>query len=60
MISVDPPAQVNCQVEVHEGGGRTGAQDGTLLVQRLGASLVRGQAGGAADRPILAGQFACE
>ena len=60
MISVDPPAQVNRQVEIHESGGRTGAQDGTLLVQRLGASLVRGQAGGAADRSILAGQFACE
>ena len=60
MISVDPPAQVNGQVEIHEGGGRTGAQDATLLVQCLGASLVRGQAGGAADRSILAGQFACE
>ena len=60
MISIDPTAQVNRQVEIHEGRGRTGAQDGTLLVQRLGASLVRGQAGGAADRLILAGQFACE
>ena len=60
MISVDSTAQINRQVEIHEGGGRTGAQDGTFLVQRLGARLVRGQAGGAADRSILAGQFACE
>ena len=42
MIQVDPAAQVNGQVEIHEGGRRTGAQDTTLLVQRLGAGLVRG------------------
>jgi hypothetical protein len=32
LIRVDPTAQVDRQLEIHEGGGRTGAQDGTLLV----------------------------
>ena len=43
-----------------QGGGQDRRAGRCAFVQCLGASLVRGQAGGAADGSILAGQFACE
>ena len=59
-ISVDPAAQVKRQMEIQEAGVGTGAEDDTMVRQGLGAGLVRGETGGAADGPILAGQFADE
>ena len=55
VVSVDATAEVNGQMEIQEGGFGTGAQDDPVLSSSLGASLVRGQAGGAAEGPILAG-----
>src|SRR6267378_1344966 len=59
-ISVDSTAQVERQVKIQEAGVGTGTQHDALLGLRLGASLIRGQAGGATDGPILAGQLARE
>src|SRR5260221_5681609 len=58
VISVDSTAQVERQVKIQEAGVGTGTQHDALLGLRLGASLIRGQAGGATDGPILAGQLA--
>ena len=60
VVSVDPTAQVNGQMEIENGVIGTGAQRNTVLGSSFGACLVRGQAGGAADGPILAGQLAGE
>src|SRR4051812_21594826 len=60
VVSVDSTAQVDRQVKIQEATVWTGAQHDALLGLRLGASLIRGQAGGAANGPILAGQLARE
>ncbi len=60
VVRVDPPTQIKRQMEIQEAGVGTGAQHVALLGLSLGAGLVRGQAGGAADGSILAGQFAGE
>jgi len=60
VVCVDAPAQVEGQVEIHKGGIRTGPQHIALLSLRLSASLIRRQAGGTADCPILPFQFVCQ
>ena len=42
-------------MEIQEAGVGTGAEDDTMVRQGLGAGLIRGETGGAADGPILAG-----
>ena len=60
VVSVDPKAQVNGQMEIKQGVIGTGAQRHPVLGSGLGAGLVRRQAGGAAEGAILAGQLAGE
>ena len=60
MVGVDPTAQMNGQMEIQEAGVRTGPEHIALLGLGQGAGFVRGQAGGAADGPVLAGQLAHE
>ena len=55
VVGVDAPAQVKGQMEIQEAGVGTGPERVALLGQGQGAGFVRGQAGGAADGPILAG-----
>ena len=60
VVRVDAPAQVERQVEIQEGGIRTGPQYDALLSLGLSASLIRRQAGGTTDGPILPCQFVCQ
>jgi len=60
VVRVDASSQVEGEMEVQQAGIRTGTQDGALFLLRLGAGVVRGKAGGAADGAILAGQFAIQ
>ena len=60
VVSVDSTAHVKRQVKIQQAAVGTGAQHDALVGPRLGASLIRGQAGGAADGPILAGQLVRE
>ena len=55
VVGVDTTAQMNGQMEIQEAGVRTGPEHMALLGLGQGAGRVRGQAGGAADGPILAG-----
>ena len=45
-------------MEIQQAGIRTRTHDGAFFFLGLGASIVRGKAGGAADGPILTGQLA--
>lgn len=60
VVSVDSTAHVKRQVKIQQATVGTGTQHNALLGLRLGASLIRGHTGGAADGPILAGQLARE
>jgi len=60
VVGVDAPPQVERQVEIQKGAIGTCPQHDALLSLRLSASLIRRQVGGAADRPILPGQFVCQ
>jgi hypothetical protein len=55
VVSVDSTAQVERQVKIQEAAVGTVTQHDALLGLGFGASLIRGQAGGAADGPILTG-----
>jgi hypothetical protein len=57
VVRVDASAQVERQVEIQEGGIRTGPQYDALLSLGFSASLIRRQADGTADCPILPCQF---
>ena len=58
MIGVDAASEVQRQMEIQRRGIRTSTQDGALFFLGFGASVVWGQAGGAADGAILTGQLA--
>lgn len=58
MIGVDAASEVQRQMEIQQRGIRTSTQDGALFFLGFGASVVWGQAGGAADGAILTGQLA--
>ena len=60
VVGVDPTPQINGQMEIQQSLVGTGTQRDTVLDSGLGACLIRGETGGAADGPILAGQFAGE
>ena len=60
VVGVDPTAQMKGQMEIQEAGVGTGPERVALLGLGEGAGLVRGQAGGTADGPVLAGQLASE
>ena len=57
VVGVDASAEVQGQMEVQQAGVRTRAQYDALFFLSLGTGVVRGEAGGAADGAILAGQF---
>ena len=58
MVGVDAACEVQCQMEIQQARIGTRTQDGALLFLGLGAGVVRGETGGAADGAILAGQLA--
>ena len=60
LIGVDAAAQVERQMQIQQAGIRTGTADRAPFRLRLGAGGGGRQAGGAADRPVLPGQFAIE
>ncbi len=57
LIGVDASSEVQGQMEIQQAGIRTGTQDGAFFFLGLGASIIRGQTGGAAYGPILTGQL---
>ena len=58
LVGVDAASEVQRQMEIQQRGIRASTQDGALFFLGFGASVVRGQAGGAADGSILPGQLA--
>lgn len=60
MVGVDASSEVAGQMEIQQAGVGARPQDGAQFCLRLGAGGVRGEAGGAADGAILAGQLAGE
>lgn len=58
LIGVDAASEVQGEMEIQQAGIRTRTQDGAFFFLRLGARVVRGQAGGAADGSILPGHLA--
>ena len=60
VVGVDAASEVERQMEVQEAGVGTGLQDGALFFLGLGAGIVRGKTGGAAEGAILAGQLVGE
>ena len=59
-VGIDPAAQVERQMQVQQGGGRTRPDGGALLRQGFGPSGIGTQAGGAADGGILVGDLAIQ
>jgi len=60
VVGVDPSFQVERQMEVQQGGGRTGTRDGALFCQGFLPSRIGAEAGGAANGGILALNLAVE
>ena len=58
MVGVDAASEVQRQMKIQQRGIRAGTHDGALLCLGFGASVVRGETGGAADGPVLTGQLA--
>ena len=58
LVGVAAASAAQRQMEVQQRGIGTRAQDGALFFLGFGAGVVRGEAGGAADGSILAGQLA--
>ena len=58
VVGVDAAAEVDGQVEIQQAGVWTGTEDGALLFLGLGAGIIGGEPGRAADGAILACQFA--
>jgi hypothetical protein len=54
VVGVDPSTEVDGEMEIQQVGVRAGAQDRALLFLSLGAGVVRGESGGAADSAVLA------
>src|SRR5258708_38524884 len=54
VVGVDPSFQVESQMEVQKGCGRTGTRDGTLFCQGFLPGRIGAEAGGAANGGILA------
>ena len=59
-VGVDPSFQVECQMEVQEGGRRTGAGGGAFIHQGFRPRCIWAKAGGAADGGVLALEFPIE
>ena len=59
-VGIDPAAQVERQMQVQQGGGRTRPYGRALLRQGFGPSGIGTQAGGAADGGILVGDLAIQ
>lgn len=60
VVSIDASLQVEGQMEIQQGGGRTGTRDRALFGQGLLPGGVGGQTGGAANGGILALHLAVE
>ena len=60
LIGVEAAPQMERQMQIQQAGVRTNDPDGAPFGQRQGASVVRGQAGRAADGAVLSRQFAVE
>lgn len=60
MVRVDPAAQMECQMQVQQGGGRARPDGGALLCLGLGPSGIGAQACGAADGGVLVGDLAIQ
>ena len=60
VVGVDASFEVESQMEVQQGGGRTGTRDGALFCQGFLPSRIRAQAGGAANGGVLALHLAVE
>jgi hypothetical protein len=60
IIGIDAAAQVECQMQIQQGGWRARADRGALLRQRLVPGGIGGEAGRAADGGILVGQLAVQ
>lgn len=58
LVGVDAAAEVQRQMEIQQRGIRAGTQDGALFFLGFGASVVWGEAGGAADGAVLTDQLA--
>ena len=54
LVGVDPAFQMKSQMEVQQGGRRTGTRDGALFCQGLLPGRIGAQAGGAANGGVLA------
>lgn len=54
VVGVDPSFEVESQMEVQKGCGRTGTRDGTLFCQGFLPGRIGAEAGGAANGGILA------
>lgn len=60
MVGIDASSEVQGQMEIHQAGVGARTHDIAFFFLSLGASVVGGQAGGAADGAILTGQLAGE
>lgn len=60
VIGVDAAAHLERQMQIQQAGVGTGAAHRAAFGLRLGAGGVGGEAGGAADGPVLPGQFTVE
>ena len=60
VVGIDPAAQMERQMQVQQGGGRTRPDGRALLRQGFGPSGIGTQAGGAADGGILVGDLAIQ
>ena len=59
-VGIDPAAQMERQMQIQKGGGRTRPDGRALLRQGFGPSGIGTQAGGAADGGILVGDLAIQ
>lgn len=60
VVGVDPSFEVEGQVEVQQGGGRTGTGQSALFGQGFVPSRIRAEAGGAAEGGVLVLHFSVE
>src|SRR5271169_4378160 len=60
VVGVDPPFQVESQMEVQQGCRRTGTRDGALFCQGFLPGRNGAEAGGAAEGSVLALNLAVE
>jgi len=60
VVGIDAAGQMERQMQIQEAGVGPGAHDGAFFFLSLGASIIRGETGRAADGAILTGQFVGE